>query len=143
MPLVPLLIQATPEVSEPTLRGLEAIQAVDGFTVALVGMGVVFSALLLLFLLMIGLERLLEPQPKPRIEARPTPALEEQADVADEVDGPSPQLVAAIATAIRLEQQRQASHARAAQPGGAPTGWVVARATQWGAHQAIFLRQHR
>ncbi len=138
----PLLIQATPEAAEPTLRGLEAIQAVDGFTVALVGMSVVFSALLLLFFLMIGLKRVLEPPPKAQVEAGSTAAIEQQAELAQEVEGLSPQLVAAIATAIRLEQQRQAAYAQAPAPGVA-SGWTVARSLQWAAHQQIFLRPRR
>jgi sodium pump decarboxylase gamma subunit len=143
MQLLPPLIQATPELTEPTVRGLAAIQAVDGFTVALLGMSVVFCALLLLFFLMIGLQRLLEPRPVPAVEAKPAAAIPRQGEHAEERDGLAPQLVVAIATAIRLEQHRQASVARAAQPGGAPTGWVLARAAQWSAHQAIFLRQRR
>ena len=50
-----LSTQATPPVAEPTLRGLEAIAAADGWMVALVGMSIVFVALFLLFLVMVGL----------------------------------------------------------------------------------------
>ncbi len=137
--IVSALLQADPGAVQLPLRGWDAIQAVDGWLVALVGMSVVFSALFLLFLLMILLQRLLEPRVarqvegpspvQPRLEA-PTP------------DGLSPRLVVAIATAIRLEQQRQAAYTRAPEPGGV-TGWKLARSLQWASHQRIYLRHGR
>ncbi len=142
MSFLPVLIQAAPTVQEPTLRGLAAIEATNGWWVAVVGMCVVFSALFTLFLIMNGLIRFLEPKPAPAVTAAARPAIAEQSDDAVEVtpdDGPTPQLVAAIALAIRLEQQRLAAATPAPQP-GAGSGWVVSRSLQWAAHQRIFQR---
>ncbi len=142
MSLLPILIQATPELQEPTLRGFAAIEATNGWWVAVVGMCVVFSALFTLFLIMKGLFRFLEPRPVAQVAATGRPAIAEAPEDAVEVpasDGPTPQLVAAIATAIRLEQQRFASSAPAPQP-GAGSGWVISRSLQWAAHQRVFQR---
>ncbi len=136
MSFFPVLIQAAPAVPPATLRGMAAIEAADGFTVAVLGMGVVFMALFLLFLIMLGLIRSLEP--KPQAAPAPTPAAPAQPAPAGS-EGVSPQVVAAIATAIRLEQQRVAAVPLAHQP-GAVSGWVVSRSLQWAAHQRIFQR---
>ncbi len=137
-----LSTQATPPVAEPTLRGLEAIAAADGWMVALVGMSIVFVALFLLFLVMVGLRRALEP----RLASRPRAPAPASAPVQDSPSaGPpslSPKLVAAVATAIRLEQRRQAASMHSPQS-VAGSGWVAARSLQWASHQQIFLRPRR
>lgn len=141
MPLASwLLTQAAPELPEPALRGLAAIAAADGITVAAVGMSVVFVALFSLFLLMIALRRLLEPK-LPVERVAPAPALSDHASSGDS-PGPSPRLVAAIATAVRLEQRRRAAFATSTQA-GASSGWGASRSLQWAAHQSIFLRPRR
>jgi Na+-transporting methylmalonyl-CoA/oxaloacetate decarboxylase gamma subunit len=142
MQFVPLLVQAIPTVQEPALRGLAAIEATNGWWVAVVGMCVVFSALFSLFLIMKALIRFLEPRPAPQLSAAQRAAIEQAPESAVEVPSAgdlSPQVVAAIATAIRLERQRLASAAPAPQP-GAVSGWVVSRSLQWAAHQSIFQR---
>jgi sodium pump decarboxylase gamma subunit len=141
MSFVPAMIQVAPAVQEPSLRGLSAIEATNGWWVAVVGMGVVFSALFTLFLIMKGLTRLLDRAPAPMQAVASRAAITQAPDDAVEAsaaDGPSPQLVAAIATAIRLEQQRAAPVAPVPQPG--LSGWVVSRSLQWAAHQRIFQR---
>lgn len=142
MSFLPVLTQVAPAVQEPTLRGLAAIEATNGWWVAVVGMCVVFGALFTLFVIMNGLTWLLEPKPAPKLTDATRAAIEQAPEDAVEVshpDGPTPQLVAAIATAIRLEQQHHADHAQAPQP-GAVSGWVVSRSLQWAAHQSIFQR---
>jgi Na+-transporting methylmalonyl-CoA/oxaloacetate decarboxylase gamma subunit len=139
MSFIPVLIQVAPAVQEPTLRGIAAIESADGWWVAVIGMIVVFSALFALFLLMKLLIRLLDAPPAPTPAQLSAPA-QVAAEVEDavEIEGPSPQLIAAIAVAVRLEQQRRASANPVPQHG--VSGWVVSRSLQWAAHQRIFQR---
>jgi len=142
MQLVPVLIQAVPTAQEPTLRGIAAIEATNGWWVAVVGMCVVFTALFSLFLIMKGLIWLLEPKLAPQLADAQRAVITQAPEDAVEVptaDGPTAQVAAAIAIAIRLEQQRLAAHAQAPQP-GAVSGWTVSRSLQWAAHQRIFQR---
>ena len=137
-----LLTQATPPEIETSVRGLDAVAAADGWVAALMGMGVVFSALFALFLLMIALRRTLEPRPQPKVEATPpAPALTDEA-LGAQPAGLPPRLAAAIAVAIRLEQQRLVAAAIPPQPSSG-SGWIVSRSLQWASHQQIFLRPRR
>ncbi len=119
------------------LRGWAAVEAARGVEVALVGMGVVFSALAVLFFVMVLLQRLLDPKPAPA----PASVAE---DLTVEPAPVSPLVVAAISVALQLERRRS-NRAQAPQAGqaGAGSGWLAARGQQWAANRRIFLRPRR
>ena len=121
-------------------KGLEAILAARGGNVALVGMGVVFVALTVLFLVMRLLDRLFYEAPgsvrasQQRASREPEPT---------ETVIPAP-LVAAITTALELERRQRVSPAALRQgQTQAGNGWAAARWAEQGQRQRIFHRRRR
>ena len=119
-------------------RGLGAMEEARALEVALVGMGVVFTGLTILFLMMLLLERL--------VGERPAQLPDEGGQAAPEasVDGaPDAHLVVAIAVALGLERQRREAAVLPRRPAAVGSGWLRARAQEQVQRQRIFFRPRR
>ncbi len=121
-------------------KGLEAILAAKGGNVALVGMGVVFVALTVLFFVMLLLDRLFyEPPGSARANQQ------QPADEPEQTETAVPrELVAVIATALELERRQRVSPALSREDQvQAGRGWAAVRWSEQVQRQRIFHRRRR